>query len=173
MNTLHSRLSTGAALLCTGLLAGAFLYGWANVAATFANVPLDVHLAYRVELMKRNGTIMPILMGLAIVTLAWSTVATRGRTRALITCGAVLALTALLTTVFGNVPINGEIKRWAASAPPAGYEDRLDTWALFHDLRVAAAIGALVLLVVAVSKRSSPPRGPHAAAGSVSWGGPG
>lgn len=149
--TLHTRAATGVALLAAGLLAGAFMFGWADVAPAFAEVPLDVHLAYRIELMKFNGTIMPILMGVTIVTLLWSAVVTRGAARGCAAGSCGLAVAALLTTVFGNVPINGEIKEWAADSPPTDYQERLATWGVFHDIRFAAAVGAFVLLILAVN----------------------
>ncbi|WP_199435194.1 DUF1772 domain-containing protein [Qaidamihabitans albus] len=163
--TVHARLATGLALLSAGLLAGAFLYGWANVAPTFAAVPLDVHLTYRVELMQRNGTIMPLLMGTTIVTLVWSAVVTRGAARALLTAATGLAATALVTTVFGNVPINGEIREWAAGRLPDDYEERLSTWGVFHDIRFAAAVGAFVLLILAIrmARRPRSARAPETA----------
>ena len=52
---MHTRFAGAVALLATGLLAGSFLYGRAIVVPTFASSALDVHLAFRVELMKRNA----------------------------------------------------------------------------------------------------------------------
>lgn len=147
--TLHVRLATGVALLSSGLLAGAFLFGWATVAPTFAEVPLEVHLTYRVELMKFNGAIMPPLMGITIAALIWFTAVTRGGARACAAGATGLAIAALLTTMFGNVPINGEIKEWATGSLPADYQERLSVWGTFHDIRFATAVGAFVLLIVA------------------------
>lgn len=149
------RFSAGAAQLATGLLAGAFCYGWANVAPTFDAVPLDVHLAFRTELMKVNGIVMQALMGAAVLTCAWFAVTARGRARTLGIAASVLAVTAFAVTRFGNVPINGEIKRWQAGDLAPDYLDRLRTWDTFNDIRVAAAVAAFVLLLLAVDRARS------------------
>ncbi|GAA1549962.1 DUF1772 domain-containing protein [Brevibacterium picturae] len=147
--SLHVRLATGVALLSSGLLAGAFLFGWATVAPTFAEVPLEVHLTYRVELMKFNGTIMPPLMVITIAALIWFTAVTGGSARACAAGAIGLAIAALLTTMFGNVPINGQIKEWATGSLPADYQETLSAWGTFHDIRFTTAVGAFVLLIVA------------------------
>ncbi|WP_019546278.1 anthrone oxygenase family protein [Streptomyces sulphureus] len=151
----HARVATSVALVSTGLLAGAFLYGWAVEAPTFDDVPLDVHLAYRVRLMERNGAAMPLLGSVATAAGLWSAATTRGAARLSAAGAAGLAGASLLVTRFGNVPINGEIRRWAAGDVPADHQARLDTWSLFHDIRFAAAAGALVLAVLAADRATA------------------
>jgi uncharacterized membrane protein len=151
---MHTRIAGAVALLATGLLAGSFLYGRAIVVPTFASSALDVHLAFRVELMKRNAGIMQALMGSAIVASGWFALTLAGRARAVSAGGAVLALTALLVTRFGNVPINLEIKRWVAGTLAPDYPARLHAWDVFNDIRTAAALGAFVSVVVAAGLRT-------------------
>ena len=141
-------LARASALLTTGLLAGAFLYGRVVVVPTFDAVPLDVHLAFRTALMTRNARVMQLLMAAALVTCTWHAVAARGTARWAAGGAAVLATASLLITRFGNVPINLEIKKWARGVLPADHLDRLQVWDRYNDARVACAVGALVLLVV-------------------------
>jgi Domain of unknown function (DUF1772) len=148
----NARLARACALLTTGLLAGAFLYGWAVVVPTFGSVPLEVHLAFRTELMKRNATVMQVLMAAALTAAAWYASTLRGRARWTAGAAAVLVLASVLITRLGNVPINLEIKAWARAGLPGDYDDRLRVWDGFNDARVATAVGALVLLVVAVDR---------------------
>jgi hypothetical protein len=51
---------------------------------------------------------------------------------------------------FGNVPINLQIEEWAGGPLAHDFQDRLRAWETLNDTRVAAAVGALVVLVVAV-----------------------
>ncbi|WP_433789645.1 anthrone oxygenase family protein [Actinoplanes sp. CA-252034] len=144
----RARLAGGVALLCAGLLAGAFGYARVCVVPTFNAVPIDVHLTYRIALMDMNGIFMQAVMGLTIVSSAVWAVVLRGRARWGAAGAGLLALTALLVTRFGNVPINGEIRTWAATGLPADYADRLARWEAWHDVRTVAALAAFVVLLV-------------------------
>jgi uncharacterized membrane protein len=148
-NVISPRAIAAAAQLASGLLAGALFYGWANVAPTFAAVPLDVHLTFRTELMNLNAIVMQALMAASFLTSAGLAVAARGRARACAAAAAVLAMATFLVTRFGNVPFNAEIRAWATGALAADYQDRLAIWGVFNDIRVAAAVGAFALVVAA------------------------
>ncbi|MFF4193372.1 hypothetical protein [Nonomuraea sp. NPDC001831] len=62
------RYLQGAALPATGLLAGAFGHGAADVAPTFAAVPPDVRLTFHTTMTKVDEPVMRSAMGLAILT---------------------------------------------------------------------------------------------------------
>jgi uncharacterized membrane protein len=138
-----------AAQLATGLLAGAFFYGWANVNPTFAAVPLDVHLTFRTELMKQNAIVMQALMAASFVTSAGLAVAARGQARVCAAAATALAVATFLVTRFGNVPFNAEIREWTAGALAPDHQDQLATWGVYNDIRVATAVGAFALIAVA------------------------
>jgi uncharacterized membrane protein len=146
----NARAAAVVALLGTGLLAGALFYGWANVAPTFAAVPLDVHLTFRVALMTRNGVVMQALMAISFGAAVWLAVAARGRVGACAAGAAGLTGVTFLVTRFGNVPFNGEMREWAAGALAPDFQQRLQLWGTFNDVRVATAVAAFELLVVAV-----------------------
>ncbi|MEV0048991.1 DUF1772 domain-containing protein [Saccharopolyspora shandongensis] len=146
--SINARLAAGFALLATGVLAGAFFYGWANVTPTFSAVPLDVHLAFRTELMKVNGVVMQVLMAAAVATTGWLAISTRGRARIPAIAGIAFAVASFLVTRFGNVPINQEMKRWAAGELAPDHLDRLAVWGTFNDIRVATALTAFVLVII-------------------------
>lgn len=157
-NTTRVRLLHGLALLATGLLAGAFGYGAANLVPTFNAVPLDTRLSFHAELMKMNGITMQTAM--AVSTLGSLTLAavTRGRARLIAGAAGLLTLASFLITRFGNVPINGRIKEWArTSAPPADHAEVLRRWELFNDLRTLTALIAFVLLTVLALGRPAAP----------------
>src|ERR1700722_595333 len=59
------------ALLATGLLAGVYYYGYFTVIPAFYEVPLKVHLAYRVALMNHNSVYVQSLTAGAILAPIW------------------------------------------------------------------------------------------------------
>ncbi|MCC8251570.1 DUF1772 domain-containing protein [Saccharothrix luteola] len=158
---LPTRLVTVLALLSTGLLAGAFGYGAVNVATTFDVVPLDVRLTFHSALMRMNGPVMQTTMGLAALSSLALAGLHRGRPRLLAGAAGALAVTSFLITRFGNVPINGRIKVWADTAPPADHAAVLDRWEMFNVARTLTALVAfalVILLAVGIRERSSSPR---------------
>jgi uncharacterized membrane protein len=144
------RFVQGFALLAAGLLAGAFAYGAANIVPTFAAVPLDVRLTFHTAMMKVNEPVMQTAMALAIISSLTLAVVSRGLPRLLAAGGSMLEVTSLLVTVFGNVPLHREIRQWAASSAPAGYQEILQRWETFHTIRTVAALAAFLLIVIVV-----------------------
>ncbi|MCX5272630.1 DUF1772 domain-containing protein [Streptomyces virginiae] len=144
---MRTRLLLGLALLSTGLLAGAFGYGAANLVPTFNAVPLDIRLSFHTELMKMNGITMQAAMGISIVSSLTLAALAHGRTRLLAGGAGLLALTSLLVTRFGNVPINSRIKEWAHASAPADHTEILRHWEMFNDIRTVAAVLAFALLI--------------------------
>ncbi|WP_310722825.1 DUF1772 domain-containing protein [Streptomyces sp. N2A] len=142
------KLVHGTALLCTGLLAGAFGYGAANLVPTFNAVPLEMRLSFHAELMKMNGITMQAAMGASILSCLTLAVLSAGRARLLAGAAGLLAFASFLITRFGNVPINGRIKQWALTAAPADHAEILRRWELFNDIRTLTAVAAFVLLIV-------------------------
>jgi uncharacterized membrane protein len=141
----------GLALLSTGLLAGAFYYATSNVLPTFSEVPTDIHLAFRTALMKHNAMNMQLLMASSILTSAWLAWSIRLTREAfyIALLGSLMALTSLLVTRFGNVPINMQIKTWSIASQPQDWLETLIRWDLFHTIRSYAAIGSFICAVVA------------------------
>ncbi|MFD0076805.1 anthrone oxygenase family protein [Streptomyces sp. NPDC127166] len=151
------RITHGLALVSTGLLAGAFAYGAANLVPTFDAVPIGMRLDFHTALMKMNG--ITVQGAMAVSTLSSFTLAalTRGRTRAVAASAGTLTFTSFLITRFGNVPINSHIKQWAATAPPADHAEILHRWELFNDARTLTAAAAFILLtVLALSANRAP-----------------
>ncbi|MFJ9827115.1 anthrone oxygenase family protein [Streptomyces sp. NPDC101160] len=145
----------GITLLASGLLAGAFGYGAANLVPTFNAVPQDMRFSFHAELMKINGITVQgamIVTTLGSLTLA---VLTRGRARVAAAAASALAFTSFLITRFGNVPINAHIKRWAVSGPDPDTPELLRRWELFNDARTAVGIAAFgVLIMIALRTRT-------------------
>ncbi|MFE5934293.1 DUF1772 domain-containing protein [Streptomyces sp. NPDC056470] len=147
------RLTQGIALLATGALAGAFGYGAANLVPTFDAVPLEMRLSFHTELMKMNGITVQGAMGLSVLSATALAVMTRGRTRLLASAAGLLVLASFLITRLGNVPINGRIKEWAATAAPVDHEQILNRWEVFNYARTGAAFAAFALLIFLTLRR--------------------
>jgi uncharacterized membrane protein len=136
-----------AALLTSGVLAGAFAYGWLIVFPTFFDVPTDIQLRFRVPLMARNAPLMPPLIAGVLVSCVALAVIVRGRERLVAGLAAASALACMLVTVFGNVPISKEIKTWNPEALPPNSADLLQQWNIYNDLRSIAAIAPFLLVL--------------------------
>ncbi|HTF28685.1 MAG TPA: DUF1772 domain-containing protein [Flavitalea sp.] len=143
------------ALMANGLLAGAFFYAKFNVLTTFREVPVDVHLSFRVALMKHNSLTMQLLMASAIISgflLSWTNWQKRSR-RNLALLALILSLATFGITRFGNVPINQEIRSWQANGLSSDWMTRLQVWDNYHTLRTITAISSFLLVVILVPKR--------------------
>jgi uncharacterized membrane protein len=57
--------------------------------------------------------------------------------------GLMLFVAALLITLVVNVPIDNQIRQWAATTLPAGWEQIRDRWELYHSVRTFASLGGL------------------------------
>ncbi|MEV7439559.1 DUF1772 domain-containing protein [Streptomyces sp. NPDC091204] len=150
------RVLQALALLATGLLAGAFGYGAANLVPTFNAVPLDMRLSFHAELMKMNGITMQAAMAVSTLSSLALAALTRGRARLIAGAAALLTLASFLITRFGNVPINGRIKEWALSSAPADHAEILRRWELFNNLRTLTALTAFTLLIALAMMGGSP-----------------
>jgi uncharacterized membrane protein len=148
------------ALLTTGLLAGVYYYGYFTVIPAFYEVPIKVHLEYRVALMNHNSFYVQSLTAAAILGPAWLAITARQtrRVRNWAIFAAIVALFSILTTRFGNVPINRMIRVWEAGQPPADWHDILDQWVMFNNLRTVFALASFVFVLVAsqFNKRTAP-----------------
>ncbi|MFD6451146.1 anthrone oxygenase family protein [Nocardia sp. NPDC060220] len=142
------------ALLTTGLLAGAFGYGAANLVPTFHRVPLQMRLEFHTELMQNNSISMQLTMAAAALSCLVLAVVQTGRDRALAAAAALLVVGSFLITRLGNVPINHKINAWAVDGAPADYADILARWDLFHFLRTGTALVAFALIITLVVWRA-------------------
>lgn len=139
------------ALLTTGLLAGVYYYGYFTVIPAFYEVPLKVHLEFRVALMNHNAFYVLSLTAAAILSPIWLAIAARKnkKVRNWAIFAAVFALLSILTTRFGNVPINRLIRIWEASQPPANWHDILDQWIIFNNIRTIFALASFAGVLIA------------------------
>ncbi|WP_067531751.1 DUF1772 domain-containing protein [Nocardia crassostreae] len=159
---MRTRLAHAVALLSTGLLAGAFGYGAANLAPTFRRVPLQMRLEFHTELMKNNSVSMQLTMAVAAVSCLALAATVKGRARLLAGLATGFVVASFVITRFGNVPINYRINDWVVTGPPADYLDQLARWDLFHYLRTGTglvAFGLMIFLALASRQQLREPGG--------------
>ncbi len=147
------------ALLTTGLLAGAFGYGAANLVPTFHRVPLRMRLEFHTELMQNNSISMQATMAAAAVSCLVAAVLATGRDRIVAGAAAALVVASFAITRLGNVPINHQINRWALDGAPADYAAILTRWDVFHFLRTGTALFAFALIIALAVWMPREPRG--------------
>ena len=147
----QNKLSNAAALLATGILAGTFFYATFNVLPTFWEVPTNLHLSFRVALMRHNALNMQLLMMTTIVASLWFgwTIRQQKISRVFGAIAILLTIATLLITRFGNVPINMEVKTWLPTAPPTNWLSIMKTWDSYHTMRTATAIGSFFMILIA------------------------
>ncbi|MGW5922126.1 anthrone oxygenase family protein [Nocardia fluminea] len=138
------------ALLTTGLLAGAFGYGAANLVPTFHRVPLQMRLEFHTELMQNNSISMQATMAAAALSCLGAAVLATGRDRIVAALATTLVVASFAITRLGNVPINHRINRWALDGAPADYAAILTRWDIFHFLRTGTAVAAFALIIALV-----------------------
>jgi hypothetical protein len=138
-------------LMSTGFLAGVFTYALLAIIPAWNEVPRQVHFAYRVALMRHNAIVMQSIMVLGIVTPLWWawTIRAMPTARACALAASLMNLTAVLVTRLGNVPINQLVRKWLTEPPPADYLESLHRWTVFNNIRSAAAVFGLLLILIA------------------------
>ena len=147
----QDKLSNAVVLLVTGILAGTFFYATFNVLPTFWEVSTEVHLGFRVALMRHNALNMQLLMIAGIVATVWYgwTIRQQAFPRIFAFLAIALTIATLLITRLGNVPINLEVKTWLPTAPPVNWLAIMKTWDFYHSMRTATAIGSFLMVLIA------------------------
>lgn len=142
-----------AAMFFVALVAGAAFAIWIDYN------PTGMSPAFFVEKMQhaiRVFTIpLPAVVVLGVVFTVVSTFfARRDRPTFYLLLAASLCIIAVaLITVFGNIPINNQIKTWSINSPPSNWSELSVTWWHFQTVRTIAAVGGLSLLILALLVR--------------------
>jgi uncharacterized membrane protein len=138
-------------LMSTGFLAGVFTYAFFAIIPAWNEVPREVHFTYRVALMRHNAIVMQSIMLVGILSPLWWAwiIRTMPAARTCAAAAAIMNLTAVLVTRFGNVPINELVRRWLTEPPPADYLESLHRWTVFNNIRSAAAVVGFLLVLIA------------------------
>ncbi len=147
-----------AALFCTALVAGGASVIWIDYN------PSGMSAAFYVEKMQHAiqvfTTPFPIVVILSVLSSAASAFLARRERPGfyLLAAASGCILAVLLITVFGNIPINNQIKSWSIASPPSSWVELSAQWSQFQTARTIAAVSGLALLILAVLIRREEPR---------------
>jgi uncharacterized membrane protein len=144
-------------LLVLALLVGTMFGIW--VGFNPMSLSASAYVEQQQNAIRSLNTLLPA-MGAACIALAVAlAVVARDnrRCRYLLLAAVVLLVFAAAVTRFGNQPINAVVIAWNAQSPPAEWVQLRNEWWQWHIARTLAAIGSLVLVIVA--SLSTPQRG--------------
>ena len=148
---MNTRISQFINIMLFALVAGVFWGTWlslANSALSFgASTFLDVGKAMIANLAPTMPyfVILSLLSSLPVLYLQYRQ-KTKGGYFTLI--GFLLMVTATITTLTINVPIDNEIKTWTISTIPANWREIWAHWAALHTFRTFVSLGALAFAVL-------------------------
>lgn len=144
------------AILTTGLIAGILFGDRMGASYVRPSVSVSSFVTFQQVLHTHFVPMMPILMGIAILSSLTCLIQLRSRPRS-----AEFALVALVVLAFIsvfaltraiNVPINVELMKWDASSPPANVRDVWARWERAHTIRTVVAVAGFALGIVAFGR---------------------
>jgi uncharacterized membrane protein len=150
-----------AAVFSTGLLAGIFLGD--RMGASFARPALPPSSFVRFQQIQHVHFVkmMPILMGIAILSnVAWlvlirSRVGSWGFSFLVLATLAYVSVAVLTRTV--NVPINDLLMTWNASSPPPNVLEIWTRWERVHTIRTCVAVAGFAFELLAFGASQNVP----------------
>jgi uncharacterized membrane protein len=138
------------ALMLVGLVAGSMFGIWRgyDIAAYAPGTFVEVHQGA----VRGLNTLLPAMAAAALALVVLLAVLGRNRPAVLgLYLAAALAIVVGgIITRFFNQPINEQIMTWTSAAIPADWVSLRDTWWHWHLARLAATLGAELLLIAAV-----------------------
>ncbi|MFF1919422.1 anthrone oxygenase family protein [Streptomyces sp. NPDC058221] len=116
----------------------------------FNALPEDSGQLARAHGGRMLGAVMPFwYIGSLVLAAIWAVV-DHGAAGLVITAGALLALTVIMSVLL-LVPINNRSKTWTPENRPADWKEQSNRWDRFHYIRVAILIAAFALLAAALT----------------------
>ena len=138
------------ALLLVGLVAGSMFGIWRgyDITAYAPGTFVEVHQGA----VRGLNTLLPAMAAAALALVILLAVLGRNRPAVLgLYLAAALAIVAGgIITRFLNQPINDQVMGWTAATIPADWTNLRDSWWHWHLVRLAATLGAELLLIAAV-----------------------
>ena len=149
--TIHLIQFTTIALLF--LLSGLFWGSWFSIGRSFDEFPLItyVHIA---QIINRNlGVSMRVISIPCIILMvlcAWFFPQKTFAEFLLYACSILLAISALIITVFVEVPMNNKIITWTTESAPLDWQNIRKRWQFYNDIRTLVS-GLSFLIFTAIT----------------------
>jgi uncharacterized membrane protein len=141
-------------LFLLALTVGVFWGTWLSLTRSKTMFSAEVFLVVGKRMVSNLALPMRVLTPatlLSLVALCVGLYFTRQTLGFMFAVAAVVCLlTAMVTTLVVNVPIDYQIKSWTIATLPAGWQSTWSRWSAFHTLRTIMSLGALVLALAAV-----------------------
>ena len=149
-------------LLITGvvlvLVTGVFWGTWFSLSRTMHTFPAETFITIGKQIMQNVAIGMGIMMPLGIIGLLVLMLLAGKRKKAhfyWLLSTLILFVTALAITLFIEVPIDNQIRKWSPDSIPTDWQVIRDRWQLYHTDRTFIALAGMVCYLMAVIKRYS------------------
>jgi uncharacterized membrane protein len=142
-----------ASLLLAAVVVGAMFGVW--LVFNPAGLDAGFYIALHQQGVRALNKTMPVLGAATILlTIAAATLGRANVMRFWLLIAAVVCFVASgLITRFLNQPINAMVMTWSTSSPPSNWTQLRDQWWRWHQIRLAAGLVGLSLLIAATLKR--------------------
>jgi uncharacterized membrane protein len=143
-----------ATLTITGFTSCAEFGSYAFVHPVIRRLPPEQHLQVEKGLLGTFGRVMPMLMTLCVaLSVTYAVTHWQPTDRAAYVRGvaALSFVTALVSTLIYNVPINAATARWSVEKPPPDWKETRNRWEFFQTVRSGLLLLGFVLLCLAAA----------------------
>jgi uncharacterized membrane protein len=144
------RLFLFLAVFFTALAAGASFVVWIDFK------PMEMSPHFYVEKMQHAIKVFTIPLPLVLILAAFFNVLSfiflrrYKKLSFLVLAAAFCIIAGILITVFGNVPINNQIKTWNIDSPPDNWKYIQHQWWIIHTVRTITLMAGLCLVLFAI-----------------------
>lgn len=142
-------------LIVTGWVAGAESGSWICVHPVIAKLTPQQQIVFQKGLLKTFGRIMPVLMILIMVLgvlLYICNPQKSGVSGVLQLANIILLISAIITTVFFNVPINISTRNWKVENYSTEWKRTRKLWRFFQGYRSLIFIIVFILLAISLTQ---------------------
>lgn len=152
-STLKSSVAVGAVVVI-GILAGLYV-GTGLAQHSQQGLPFAVWVPRQQAEVGLFKNFMPSLGWAAALLPAAAAVLLSGSRRVFFAIAAALILATIVSTSFGEIPLNQQVFTWNAAVPIPGWEQTREAWLHFHWIKTSMSVAALIAAAVGLS-RSAP-----------------
>lgn len=138
-------------IIIIGWVAGAESGSWMCVHPVIAKLPTEQQIVFQKGLLKTFGRVMPILMPLSLVLMIAVYINNPDKadfSGIIELIATILSGTAILTTVFFNVPVNIITGKWKENNYSKEWIKKRLIWRFFQGYRSIVFLIVFVLLIV-------------------------
>jgi hypothetical protein len=147
-----SKLVSLLALFLLALVTGVFWGTWFTLTRSIETFSASEFIHIGQTIIANVAWPMRMLMPACIVFMilsAWLVPERRSAAFSLSVAACLLIVIALLITLFVEVPIDNQIKRWTADTVPSEWTAIRERWQTFHTARTFVSLASLASLIAA------------------------